>query len=309
MISIIIPVYNSRKWLARCIDSVLAQTCKKWELLLIDDGSTDGSERICDFYSEQDNRVRVVHKKNGGVSSARNVGIKNATYPWITFMDSDDYIEPDAIHHYIETINTHKSHLFNFRYYFNYDANNVEFIKGHINGMVTTDTADGKLMYEICQTLWHVWDNIYSKAIIDQYSLQFNENTKLGEDQLFNLYYLQHCKEVYFSDKGFYQYYWAHNPQSLTFCKQSPKERASYAIEKYKIYKILNVDHKKAKKIYKADIMYSCAIAIKQKKIKNIAPILVKGNNFKNNLWFTRNQFLYCFFSLIYKIRLVFSNR
>ena len=92
-ISVIVPVYNTEKYLRRCIDSVLAQTYQDFELLLIDDGSKDSSGAICDEYAAKDARVRVFHKENGGVSSARNLGLDNARGEWVTFVDSDDYIE------------------------------------------------------------------------------------------------------------------------------------------------------------------------------------------------------------------------
>ncbi len=309
MISIIIPVYNARKWLKRCIDSVLAQSCESWELLLIDDGSTDGSEAICDSYSGADSRIRVIHKKNGGVSSARNEGIRNASYEWITFMDSDDCIGKDAIRCYIETINAQNACLYNFRYYFHYDTGNVEFIRGGINGMLDIDSANSTQMYHVCCTLWHVWDNLYSKTIIKKHQLSFNENTKLGEDQMFNLHYILHCKRIYFSDKGFYQYFWAHSPQSLTFAKQSPEERASYAIEKYSMYQRLNADKREAKKIYYGDVMYSLRIALQTKRVRDVIRILVTGNTFKNELWFTRNIVRFALFSMMYKIRLLFKQK
>ena len=96
-ISVIVPVYNAEKYLHRCIDSVLAQTYKDFELLLIDDGSKDSSGAICDEYAAKDTRVRVFHKENGGVSSARNLGLDNAQGEWITFVDSDDYIEENFL--------------------------------------------------------------------------------------------------------------------------------------------------------------------------------------------------------------------
>ena len=92
-ISIIVPVYNTEKYLRCCIDSILVQTFADFELLLINDGSTDSSGTICEEYALEDRRVRVFHKENGGVSSARNVGLDNARGEWITFVDSDDYIE------------------------------------------------------------------------------------------------------------------------------------------------------------------------------------------------------------------------
>ena len=92
-ISVIVPIYNSDKYLQRCIDSILSQDFEDFELLLIDDGSTDNSGDICDKYAEKDMRVRVFHKKNGGVSSARNLGIENAKGEWVVFIDSDDWVD------------------------------------------------------------------------------------------------------------------------------------------------------------------------------------------------------------------------
>lgn len=96
-ISVIVPVYNTEKYLPRCIESVLAQTFVDWEMLLIDDGSTDASGSICDEYAAKDERIRVFHKENGGVSSARNLGLDNARGEWITFVDADDYIEENFL--------------------------------------------------------------------------------------------------------------------------------------------------------------------------------------------------------------------
>lgn len=94
LISVIIPVYKVEQYLPRCVESILEQTFQNWELLLIDDGSPDCSGFICEEYAKKDSRIRVFHKENGGVSSARNLGIDNATGEWITFIDSDDYIQP-----------------------------------------------------------------------------------------------------------------------------------------------------------------------------------------------------------------------
>ena len=92
-LSIIVPVYNSEKYLCRCVDSILAQTFTDFELLLIDDGSEDESGNICDEYVVKDSRVRAFHKNNGGVSSARNLGLNKAKGEWIAFIDSDDYVD------------------------------------------------------------------------------------------------------------------------------------------------------------------------------------------------------------------------
>ena len=96
-VSIVVPVYNVEKYLNQCVDSVLAQTYKNIEVILVDDGATDASPAICDEYAEKDNRVKVVHKKNGGLSSARNSGIKVATGDYLMFIDSDDYWNADFV--------------------------------------------------------------------------------------------------------------------------------------------------------------------------------------------------------------------
>lgn len=93
-ISVIVPIYKVEAYIHRCIDSILSQTFTDFELLLIDDGSPDNSGKICDEYAKKDSRIKVFHKPNGGVSSARNLGIDNARGEWITFIDSDDYIQP-----------------------------------------------------------------------------------------------------------------------------------------------------------------------------------------------------------------------
>lgn len=94
--SIIIPVYNVEKYLERCLESILADSCKDMEIILVDDGSTDNSGKICDYYSSNYSSIRVVHKPNGGLSSARNAGLNEATGEWISFIDSDDWVDKDC---------------------------------------------------------------------------------------------------------------------------------------------------------------------------------------------------------------------
>lgn len=103
MVSVIIPVYNVEKYLCQCLDSVLAQTFSNLEIITVDDGSTDNSATICDEYADRDSRIRVIHKANGGLSSARNAGLDIATGQWIFFLDSDDYIGPDCIKLLLDT--------------------------------------------------------------------------------------------------------------------------------------------------------------------------------------------------------------
>lgn len=96
LISVIVPVYNVEAFLPKCVDSILNQTYRNLEVILVDDGTKDASDEICDRYAEQDSRVKVIHKLNGGLSSARNAGLEMASGEYIAFVDSDDWLEPDA---------------------------------------------------------------------------------------------------------------------------------------------------------------------------------------------------------------------
>lgn len=102
MISLIVPVYNIEKYLERCVSSILVQTYKEYELILVDDGSTDGSSELCDFYAQQDSRIIVIHKENGGLVSARKAGLAIAKGEYIGFVDGDDWIEPRMYEHLIQ---------------------------------------------------------------------------------------------------------------------------------------------------------------------------------------------------------------
>ena len=110
-ISVIVPVYNVEKYLARCVDSILAQTYENLEVILVDDGATDRSGLICDEFASKDSRVKVIHKKNGGLSSARNAGLETAAGEYIAFVDSDDWIEPDAYAHMMQLMKKHQVKL------------------------------------------------------------------------------------------------------------------------------------------------------------------------------------------------------
>lgn len=101
-ISIIIPVYNAERFLRRCLDSVLNQSYSNWECIIVDDGSKDSSFAICDEYVKTDSRFKVIHKENGGVSEARNIGLSQLSGEWVTFVDSDDELTLDALKYFTE---------------------------------------------------------------------------------------------------------------------------------------------------------------------------------------------------------------
>ena len=97
LISVVVPIYNVENYIKKCVDSILSQTYKNLEIILVDDGSPDNCPQICDEYAQKDNRIKVIHKENGGLSDARNAGIDISKGKFITFIDSDDYIEKDYV--------------------------------------------------------------------------------------------------------------------------------------------------------------------------------------------------------------------
>ena len=195
-VSIIVPVYNVEKYLPSCIDGILAQTQTNFELLLINDGSTDHSGKICDEYAKKDNRIKVFHKENGGVSSARNVGLDNASGEWITFVDADDFIKPDFILKLLDYRTF--DHIVGGNIVFgerneNRGINKISIIKLKSHDAVKLDY--GRDM-TITNTFNTPWGKLFKTCIIKSNSLHFDTRLFYCEDLCFCLYYLSYCENV-----------------------------------------------------------------------------------------------------------------
>jgi len=193
LVSIIIPVYNVERYLAQCIESILSQTFADFELLLINDGSRDNSGNICDSYASDDIRVRVFHKNNSGVSASRNLGIHHAEGKWITFIDSDDWVDND----YLETLIRHT-------------GDNVGLVVGGYKkhflvnhescaSEVTTEytPANFSRFYDsfisTCMVK-AVWGNLFLTSELKDKEELFVEDMSLGEDTVFKLNYIKELK-------------------------------------------------------------------------------------------------------------------
>ena len=199
-ISIIVPVYNLEKYLPRCLNSVCNQTYKNLEIILVDDGSTDKSSDICDNWAKKDSRIIVIHKKNGGVSSARNAGIKKATGEYIHFVDGDDWLELNCYEKIVE-LNSNKTVMFNAYFVnsrdkfikFNYDFSEINNQKEMIYKLIS-----GDLGYTNC------WSRIFCRDIIEINELFFDESISVGEDFLFLYKYLKCIDELYCINEPLY---------------------------------------------------------------------------------------------------------
>lgn len=210
-ISVIIPVYNSSKYLNKCLESLLAQTFCDFEAILIDDGSTDNSLEICRNYAKKDKRIKLIYSHNGGPSKARNLGLEQVTAKWITFIDSDDYVTPNYLENFIK-YNTDDIETQVIQGYYTVGYNNDKYntlypdtkYKNHIveEGKHSSYIEDNNILYN-----WAVWCKIFSTEIIRKYNLKFEEDIWSGEDGMFWHNYLCHIKRIIMVEEQGYYYF------------------------------------------------------------------------------------------------------
>jgi len=207
-LSVIMPVYNAAQYLPTMVDSVLAQTYREFELIMVDDGSTDGSAALCDDYAARDARVRVIHKENGGVSSARNVGIEAARGEYLSFADADDYLYPDMLETMMREIDGRDMLLM---FYISglrdkFEERSRERIAS-VHARQTADDFEG-----LCYLFLPLFGNIGSmcvhlvrRDIIMDNNLRFNTNLSGSEDTVFSYSYIRYIRSAVRIDyQGYY---------------------------------------------------------------------------------------------------------
>lgn len=193
MVSVIVPVYNAEKYIRRCVDSILVQTFNDFELLLIDDGSTDSSGSICEEYAVLDNRVRVFHKVNGGVSSARNLGLENAFGEWVSFIDSDDYVSSTYIQDLYSQINDTVELVISF---------SVSVFRDKYSQMTYLDKLISRKNFELLITEYDLdwrtspWAKLYKRSVIATNGMRFNISLPIAEDLVFLYEYLLYIEQI-----------------------------------------------------------------------------------------------------------------
>lgn len=210
LISIIIPVYNVEKYLHKCLDSIINQTYQNIEIILVDDGSTDSSGAICDEYAEKDNRIRVIHKENRGVSSARNRGLAIAMGEWVLFFDADDILPNDVLDYYTNVVNTNDVDMVLGSYVeYNDEGNIIKSDQKHFEKMISMQDCL-RLFYKPDTSLFqgYVWNRLMKRSIILDNNLRFNERIYFKEDGLFAVQYMLNCsRPCLYSSKIVYNYY------------------------------------------------------------------------------------------------------
>ncbi len=203
-LSIIVPIYNTSKYLRRCIDSILAQTFTDFELILINDGSTDNSLEILRNYEVQDSRIVVIDKVNEGVAAARNQGIEIAKGEYIMFSDSDDYVDRDWIKKLYTMIKENTCGFVNCSYKKCWQDGKVNVIRLTSDSTIVTLSKDNYFCLYKNGYSHSLWNKIYSSKIIRDNSIRFDNSVYNGEDVLFNIEYFRCCDSIIYIPEALY---------------------------------------------------------------------------------------------------------
>ena len=209
MVSVIVPAYNIAPFIERCVNSLLSQTYSDLEILLVDDGSTDATPALCDRFAGEDQRIRVFHKTNGGVSSARNLALDYCQGEYISIIDGDDWVEPTLYEDAVRAMRETDTDVFMFEYYIDInEQTNRHSVNDSFYGKIDRETA---IIHSIAPHNRFAWSKVFSKTILLNKQglpgrIRFDTSIILGEDTLFVEEALLKSKAVYYSSVPYYHY-------------------------------------------------------------------------------------------------------
>lgn len=201
MISVIVPVYNVEKYLDNCVESIVNQTYRDLEIILVDDGSPDNCPAMCDEWAKKDDRIKVIHKENGGVSTARNVGLENATGNYIGFVDSDDYLELNMYELLFNDLTVNNSDISVCSTFLVSENNEIKKDSIFETQVLNQEEAVKFLSYKMNNSLWN---KLFKKAVLED--CRFEEGRTFGEDHLVLLRALKKVESVSFISESLYYY-------------------------------------------------------------------------------------------------------
>ena len=204
VVSIIVPVYKVEQYLDRCVQSIVDQTYGNLEIILVDDGSPDNCPAMCDAWAEKDSRIRVIHKENGGLSSARNAGLEIATGAFLQFTDSDDWLEPEMIAYLVDLAESNEADVVRCGYFESYETDDPDCPIGETR-CVHPDAADQiiDLMNEGYLS-GVVWNKLYRWVVVCD--VRYDPADGCSEDILYNFRALSKTQKVIYGDKPLYHY-------------------------------------------------------------------------------------------------------
>lgn len=224
LISVIVPVYNVEPYLRKCVDSILNQTYRNLEIILVDDGSPDNCGAICDEYAAKDTRIKVIHKINGGLSDARNAGLDIMTGAYIAFVDSDDWIEPSMYEKLLDLLLVYDADMA-----FGGVSDDLEkdeavtSVKQSNYGKTPFSESNLAAMQRYFHGSWAAWDKLYKAELFDGIRFPVGE---INEDEAIVLHLLDRCKTVCYTNEIFYHYMRRPTGQSITASAFSLKKLA-----------------------------------------------------------------------------------
>jgi glycosyltransferase involved in cell wall biosynthesis len=209
-ISVVVPVFNSELHLQKCIDSICKQTYVNLEIIIVNDGSTDNSSVISDDLANKDNRIKVIHKKNEGVSVARNIGVELATGEYIGFVDSDDWLEQDAYEKIVDIIIEQRVEAVIFEYKIVHEDGNYKhnYYK-KLNGFMTNEKAIESVISPVSR---FIWNKVFSKRLLKD--IEFDSTLFYGEDTLYAIQALSKAQLIFYLSEPLYNYF--QSPSSVT---------------------------------------------------------------------------------------------
>lgn len=271
LISIVVPVYNVELYICKCIDSILSQTYTEWELLLIDDESSDNSGKICDDYATKDKRIRVIHKKNAGVGAARNTGLENCKGCYVVFLDSDDFCTEKYLENFINGLTVHANLdlVVQGLYLYNQSIINQRLFKDslYINNVKSAIIENDLFSYggPVCK--------LYKADIIQKYLIRFSSDYSFGEDTIFFLEYLSHVQNISFVSSAGY-YYRVDVNNSLSKKPHHFDHLFKFAVESMLIVKRMD----------------DCSRFLEQKYSYNFVRVLVNGYFYAYKLHYSKSK-------------------
>lgn len=236
-ISVIIPCYNCEASIAHTIESILIQKFQKFEIIAVNDGSTDRTADVLSTLYAENPKIKILHQENGGVSKSRNLGLKIAQGKYIVFIDSDDWIGPNFLSEYVRILESCDEALIFQGFISEYETENIiENLPQMV--FVNEEIAEAVCILEEKRCLGGIWNKIFIKEVLVRNKIFFNEHLSYGEDKIFTLQYLKHISRVYFSEQCEY-YYNRKIPDSLSKKHHKSSELLIFVEEEIKLFREL----------------------------------------------------------------------
>lgn len=226
MISVIVPIYNIKLYLEKCIQSIIGQSYSELEIILVDDGSTDGSEYICDKYASLDNRIKVIHKPNRGLVSARKAGLKSSTGEYVIYVDGDDWIEPDLCENMLKEMLDSGADLVDANYYMDMGQEVVSMHSNISYGIYDVEEIIPLMLcdenFNECRLKAFLWSKMFKRELLEKVQYTVDERITFGEDVAVTYPYVLQCKKI--SILNYSGYHYVQHLSSMVYTKKADEQ-------------------------------------------------------------------------------------